>query len=261
MNLGFDPFIEFADRSSDGHGRKLKRDLAALHSLGEWTWGLSSWKDLESFDLCLEIKNEFIDYCVQHQSSAWFASGAETQIKRNAVEGILWLEDGFRRNLYDQYWEVEFFSKFVEAEKSDPEFGDKIALAKLKTLHPSRLYWAHSIELIDSAYQAWISKDIPNVVRHSIEASAALRNGIFMAVSSVEQLSGYLSIVENARRAADARHSQPGGAREKQKHIQEIWASGKYSNRDLCAEEEYAAIGMSFSAARKALRNTPDPHR
>jgi hypothetical protein len=66
---------------------------------------------------------------------------------------------------------------------------------------------------------------------------------------------------QTARIAANARHNQPGGSRDKQKQIREIWASGKYSTRDLCAEEECADLGMSFSAARKALRNRPKPVR
>ncbi len=41
--------------------------------------------------------------------------------------------------------------------------------------------------------------------------------------------------------------------------IRDIWASGKYSSRDICAEQECAALGMSFSSARKALRRTPGP--
>jgi|GEM_PF-6714050 len=64
---------------------------------------------------------------------------------------------------------------------------------------------------------------------------------------------------ENAKRAANALHDQPGGSRDKQQQIQEIWASGKYSTRDRCAEEECAALGMPFSTARRALINTPDP--
>lgn len=64
---------------------------------------------------------------------------------------------------------------------------------------------------------------------------------------------------QQAKTAADARHNQPGGSRDKQRQIREIWASGKYSSRDRCAEEECAALDMSYSAARKALRNTPDP--
>lgn len=62
-----------------------------------------------------------------------------------------------------------------------------------------------------------------------------------------------------AKAAADARHSRPGGSREKRVQIRELWASGRYTSRDRCAEEECGALGMSFSAARKALRQTPDP--
>ncbi len=64
---------------------------------------------------------------------------------------------------------------------------------------------------------------------------------------------------QQAKVAADARHNQPGGSRDKQNQIREIWATGKYSSRDRCAEEECAALDISYSAARKALRNTPDP--
>lgn len=63
---------------------------------------------------------------------------------------------------------------------------------------------------------------------------------------------------QNAAIAANARHDRPGGSRDKQKQIREIWASGKYSSRDRCAEEECAALEMSYAAARKALKNTPD---
>ncbi|HQS03959.1 MAG: hypothetical protein B7Y07_11685 [Halothiobacillus sp. 24-54-40] len=64
---------------------------------------------------------------------------------------------------------------------------------------------------------------------------------------------------EKASNAANARHSKPDGARAKAEAIRGIWASGKYSSRDICAEQECAALGMPFSTARKALRNTPDP--
>jgi hypothetical protein len=66
---------------------------------------------------------------------------------------------------------------------------------------------------------------------------------------------------ETAKAAANARHNQPGGSRDKQGRIREIWATGKYSSRDICAEQECAALGMSFSAARNALKNTPGPSR
>ena len=62
-----------------------------------------------------------------------------------------------------------------------------------------------------------------------------------------------------ARQAAEALHSKPGGTREKRAAIRSIWSSGKYSSRDICAEQECASLGMSFSTARKALIGTPDP--
>ncbi len=68
-----------------------------------------------------------------------------------------------------------------------------------------------------------------------------------------------LRAVERARRASNARHDKPGGSRDKKKQIQKIWATGKYTSRDICAEEESRALDMSFSAARRALRNTPNP--
>ena len=62
-----------------------------------------------------------------------------------------------------------------------------------------------------------------------------------------------------AKKGADALHSKPGGNREKTQQMRELWASGKFSSRDACAEQECAALDMSFSAARKSLRCTPKP--
>lgn len=61
------------------------------------------------------------------------------------------------------------------------------------------------------------------------------------------------------RAAANARHSKPGGSKEKHEEIRRIWASGKYTSRDICAEQECAGLNISFATARKALRNTPAP--
>jgi hypothetical protein len=61
------------------------------------------------------------------------------------------------------------------------------------------------------------------------------------------------------RDAVNAKHDKPGGSRDKAKKIRDTWASGIFDTRDSCAEQEYAALKMSFSSARKALRNTPDP--
>lgn len=62
-----------------------------------------------------------------------------------------------------------------------------------------------------------------------------------------------------AKKAADVRHDKPGGNRDKRDAIRKAWASGKYSSRDVCAEQECAALNMSFSTARKALIGVPNP--
>ena len=58
--------------------------------------------------------------------------------------------------------------------------------------------------------------------------------------------------------AAEARHSKPGGSRSKQDEMRRLWATGKYSSRNVCAEEECGGVDLSFSKARKALIGTPD---
>jgi hypothetical protein len=63
----------------------------------------------------------------------------------------------------------------------------------------------------------------------------------------------------SSTKATDALHGKVGGSRDKQSDIRALWASGKFKSRDFCAEQECAGLNMSFSAARKALRNTPEP--
>ena len=72
-----------------------------------------------------------------------------------------------------------------------------------------------------------------------------------------EQQAHFASL--RGRRSVEVRHNKPNGARDKQKQIRDAWASGEFKSRDICAEQECGAIGMSFSAARRALRNTPTP--
>lgn len=58
------------------------------------------------------------------------------------------------------------------------------------------------------------------------------------------------------RKAANARHDLPGGARERQRQVLAMWATGKYRTKERCAEAASDALGMSFSTARKALRTS-----
>jgi hypothetical protein len=91
----------------------------------------------------------------------------------------------------------------------------------------------------------------PMVLKHRPENTAAL---VYSQVMKFEEKAS-----KRGRSAANALHDKPGGTRSKQVAIRAAWASGKYTSRGICAEQECAALGMSFDAARKALRNTPKP--
>jgi hypothetical protein len=62
---------------------------------------------------------------------------------------------------------------------------------------------------------------------------------------------------EKGCKAAAERHRRTNEAKEQ---LKRIWAEGNYTSRDICAEQECGALGLSFSTARKALRKTPDPN-
>jgi len=64
---------------------------------------------------------------------------------------------------------------------------------------------------------------------------------------------------ERGKEGAEKRHGKPGGARSKRSELRELWASGKYATRAVCAEQEYAALGVSLDTARKYLKGAPEP--
>jgi len=101
-----------------------------------------------------------------------------------------------------------------------------------------------------------LEQDRANVMSSSLILAKAIREELENAAAKGAKLDNQ----RRARKAADARHSAPGGSRDKKQSIRDVWMLGRYSSRDICAEEEYAALGFNtFSAARKALRNTLDP--
>lgn len=66
---------------------------------------------------------------------------------------------------------------------------------------------------------------------------------------------------QRGRNMAAARYEQPGGTWEKHAKIRAAWAEGRFASRDACARAMSADLNMSFSAARKVLRNSEDPKR
>ena len=105
---------------------------------------------------------------------------------------------------------------------------------------------------VDSNLATHIKRNIARMILEvRPENTAAL---VYSQVMKFEQKAS-----KRGRTAANALHDKPGGTRSKQTAIRAAWASGKYTSRGICAEQECAALGMSFDAARKALRNTPKP--
>jgi len=66
---------------------------------------------------------------------------------------------------------------------------------------------------------------------------------------------------KNARHAANVKHSQPGGSRDKRAQARKLWASGKYKTRTELAEKESSSIGISIGIIKKALANIPGPNK
>ena len=77
---------------------------------------------------------------------------------------------------------------------------------------------------------------------------------IHLLLQHEEQLGSELRS-NKGRFAAQKKHEKTNAAKEIMK---EFWTSGKYTSRDICAEQEAAGLNLSFSTARKALRNTPN---
>lgn len=98
-------------------------------------------------------------------------------------------------------------------------------------------------------FKAWLkSRDLAEWARYLEEnppSPETLAIALMLGHEKYESAKG--------RNAANERHAKPGGSRDKANKIREIWASGKYSNRDLCATEECDHLEMSWSAARRAL--------
>lgn len=97
------------------------------------------------------------------------------------------------------------------------------------------------------------SGHVARIIKPSVLQKGALKSNSSMKIGSPEWRQ------QNARLAANARHDKPGGSRDQNRKICEIWATGKFNSRDRCAEEECGALNMTYSAARNALKNTPEP--
>lgn len=136
-------------------------------------------------------------------------------------------------------------SHWLYSNKDLPEV-DRVKQIKgmLEELAPESLFnYAVSVSLSNCTFLEMI-----NVSMAAVSGNWNINNNLHAQVRS-----------DTGKIAADNRHSKAGGSRDLRGQIKAIWATGKYTSRDICAEQECAALNMSFSTARKALRNTPNP--
>lgn len=107
-----------------------------------------------------------------------------------------------------------------------------------------------------SIYIKMLQKELENiaVLNEIIEVATEKEHELNVQIVSHEKLlkKEKDDISKRARFAANKRHERKNYAKNE---IKKIWATGKYTNKDLCAEQECEALGLSFSTARKALRN------
>lgn len=107
-------------------------------------------------------------------------------------------------------------------------------------------------------YQA-LADELITSLAYAAAKQIDMRNDVVRLAFDAGRLEAKMKASKRARDAANALHDKPGNSREKKAAIRAIWASGKYKSRDLCAEQECAALDMAFGTARRALRGTPDP--
>ncbi|GEM_PF-3740465 len=125
---------------------------------------------------------------------------------------------------------------------------------ELKDLRVEMSRYEYAFEAIREALESGEPLSVDFALAHILEPVKELQKR-----SAIEAQEKYKS--EKARGAAIARHSSPDGSHAKKDKLQAIWASGKYTSRDACAEQECGYLGVSFSTARRYLRGTPEPSR
>ena len=136
-----------------------------------------------------------------------------------------------------------------------PDFADPIFVERI------RKYFLEQVMVSDNITQATKPQLLKLVSNLTELLNKEIWEKILLTVEGTEERKRKFqeSLSANAKKAANALHDQPGGSREKQRKIQEAWATGKYTSRTACALKECEIIGMSYDAARRALRKTPNP--
>lgn len=154
-------------------------------------------------------------------------------------EQTTFLKDGLRKEIMAEHWALlECFKVNGLFTQHDPERNNLAANYEAENLH---IAFQNASDM--GEWKKYLQDHPP-----SPEALAVL---MLVAVGEANKA--------RSKKAADKGHEKPDGSRDKKKQILEIWASGKYKSKALCAEEEYVGLEVSFDKARRDLRGAPDP--
>lgn len=154
------------------------------------------------------------------------------------------IAEGLRGTPYDDLLAIAA-AALVAYDGLDELFDEQGALLDdaLAGLQRARQFIEKSKQVLEGSITAGVEREIAVMTRSIDAISRARKSGATKA----------------ARAGANALHDKPGGSRDKVAKIRAAWASGNYRSRTECAEIGGRELGMSYDAARRALRNTPDP--
>ena len=155
-------------------------------------------------------------------------------------EQTTFLKDGLRKKTTPKHWALLEYSKPNGLfSQHDPEHDHLAANYEAENLHMA-FQQASNID----EWKNYLEKYPP-----SPEILAVLMLVVVGDANAVR-----------SSKSANKGHNKEGGSRDKKRQILDIWSKGKYSSKDICAEQECAGLAVSFSKARKDLRNAPDPN-
>ena len=90
------------------------------------------------------------------------------------------------------------------------------------------------IGLQDNDMSRYIVEAIEEDWREVVRIQGEIGDCQSMIIEKTQSVMSRLTSTQKGAKMANARHEKPGGSREKHQKIRDIWASGKYTSRDMC---------------------------
>ena len=139
--------------------------------------------------------------------------------------------------------------------------------------------WAQENSVCPRMFELWVRLDVLNEerarkqeqnynsetdriedLRRVDEAIKKVIEALNADSTSTEKTDSSEAYRRHQQKAARAKaEKQRPRIRANRKHMLDVWLSGNYTTRDICAEQEAEALGITFSTAREYLRNSPNP--